>query len=106
MYEQQLIISLNDALSIKIGNALSWEEIQLVVKEKVNQLLQNDFHGLITLLYRLDVSEEKLKSLLETNQDQDAAGIISQLIVERQLQKIKSRDELRNNDHISEEEKW
>lgn len=106
MYEQQLILSLSNDLSIQIGDSLDREEIQLMVRERVSELLQKDFHGLITLLYRLDVSEEKLKKLLETNQDKDAADIISQLIVERQLQRIKSRNDFRSNNNVSEEEKW
>lgn len=106
MHEQQLIQSLNEDLLLNIADATRLEEIERVVKQRVSELLQTDFNALVTLLYRIDVSEQKLKLLLETNQDTDAADIISRLIVERQIQKIKSRNEFKNNDNISEEEKW
>ncbi len=73
----------------------------------INNLIINDFDGLIFILYRLDVSEGKLKKLLSENKKEDAADIIATLIIERQLQKIKSRKEYkRDNDSIDEEEKW
>ncbi|MGN6494690.1 MAG: hypothetical protein ACTHLE_22060 [Agriterribacter sp.] len=106
MYEQQLIQALNKDLLLSIADVVELAEIEKAVKQKVGELLQTDFNALLTLLYRIDVSEEKLKLLLETNKDTDAADIISRLIVERQLQKIKSRNQFRNNDSMSDEEKW
>lgn len=106
MYDQQLIQSLNNDLLLSIADIAGLAEIEQAVKQKVSELLQADFNALVTLLYRIDVSEEKLKLLLETNKDTDAADIISRLIVERQLQKIKSRNEFRSNNDVSEEEKW
>lgn len=106
MYDQQLIQSLNNDLLLSIADIAGLAEIEQAVKQKVNELLQADFNALVTLLYRIDVSEKKLKLLLETNKDTDAADIISRLIVERQLQKIKSRNEFRSNNDVSEEEKW
>lgn len=106
MYDQQLIQSLNNDLLLSIADIAGLAEIEQAVKQKVSELLQADFNALVTLLYRIDVSEKKLKLLLETNKDTDAADIISRLIVERQLQKIKSRNEFRSNNDVSEEEKW
>lgn len=79
---------------------------QLLV-ERINDLLQHDFNKLISILYRADVSETKLQSLLQKHPGQDAAEIIADLLIERQLQKIKSRNEFRpDRDDISDEEKW
>lgn len=106
MHDQRLVTLLNE-LAVQATDTMSEEEIVKIVKQKVNELLQTDFNALLTLLYRIDVSEEKLKWLLETNQDKDAADIISGLIIERQLQKIKSRKAFKtNNNNISEEDKW
>lgn len=54
----------------------------------VNHLINNDFSGLVQLLYRVDVDEEKLANRLKANPMQDAATIISNLLLERQLQKM------------------
>jgi len=81
-----------------------WRQ-QLITE--VDRLIHTDFNRLISILYRLDVPETKLKYLLQQNPADDAAAIITDLIIERQLQKIKSRRQFsRRDDNISEEDKW
>lgn len=73
----------------------------------INNLILHHFDELIYVLYRVDVSEHKLKSLLKENQSTDAGKMIATLIIERQIQKIKSRQENRRDNHIvDDEEKW
>jgi hypothetical protein len=48
-----------------------------------NDCIQHDFNKLVQLLYRIDVSEEKLKYILQLNPDEDAAKLIAAVIVER-----------------------
>lgn len=73
----------------------------------INELINKDFHSLIQLLYRIDVNEKKIRLYLEENSDKDAASVLADLIIERQLQKIESRKKYtyKNNadDH---DEKW
>ena len=45
------------------------------MEEFIHSLLLNDFNGLIYLLYRVDVDEQKLKSILEEQKDRDASAI-------------------------------
>lgn len=79
---------------------------QLLV-DRVNDLLQRDFNKLIAILYRVDVNENKLRAMLEENEDREAAEIITDLLIERQVQKIKSREAFKQKEKdISEEEKW
>jgi hypothetical protein len=56
-------------------------------------------------LYRVDIDEPRLKALLKQEKDKDAAVIISRLIIERQLQKIRDRKKF-NNSNYSDEERW
>ena len=73
----------------------------------INELIVNDFGKLVQILYRLDIDEIKLKTILRNNPDTDAGKIITALIIERQIQKKKSRDEFRAKEGgVSEEEKW
>ncbi len=81
--------------------------IENLLAEKINDLIQNDFESLINLLYRIDVSEKKLKQLLSENRSEDAGKIIAQLIIERQSEKIRSRQKNRDQDNIIDEnERW
>src|SRR5688572_28230805 len=73
---------------------------------QINHLIQADFHRLLACLYRLDISELKLKQTLEENTDKDAGELIATLVVERQLQKLKTRQQFRQQNDIPEDEKW
>ena len=65
-------------------------------------ILKNSF----TILYRLDVSEKKLKSTLASSSS-NAGMLIAEMIIERQVQKIKTREQFRQqNSNFSDEEKW
>ena len=55
----------------------------------VEHLLSHDFNRLINSLYRIDVSEEKLKAALAISPN--PAQTISEMIWERELQKVEYR---------------
>jgi len=72
----------------------------------ISHLIVNDQHGLYFLLYRIDIPEKKITSLLQQPHE-DAAFVIADVIIERQLEKIQSRNRFRQNpDHIPDDEKW
>lgn len=73
---------------------------------QINHLIQADFHRLVASLYRLDISESKLKQTLEENTDKDAGELIAMLVVERQLQKLKTRQQFKSTRDIPDDEKW
>jgi len=74
---------------------------------KINELLVHDFARLVSILYRVDVSEPKLKSLLKQHPGTDAANIIASLLIERQLEKKRSREQYRSKTSDTDEnEKW
>ncbi len=57
----------------------------------ISHLINTDFSSLVHLLYRVDVHEKKLKDTLSKHKNEDAAKIIANMIVERQIEKIQSR---------------
>lgn len=59
--------------------------------EQITWLVDRDFERLLRILYLIDVSEQKVRRLIQDNEGEDAAGIIADLILERQVQKIISR---------------
>jgi hypothetical protein len=93
------------------------KELEVIVKdcpitkqvliEKINELINNDFQKLVSILYRMDVSEIKLKQLLNENPGTNAALIIVDLMIERQAEKIRSRQKFNKQDeNISDNERW
>ena len=101
-----LIQLLNTELDIVLPEKISPEELKEKLSQYINELIRTNFQKLITLLYRIDISEPRLKHLLKENQGENAGKIIAELIIERQLQKIKSRNENKRNDIISDDEIW
>ncbi len=72
----------------------------------LNFLLLHDFERVVSLLYRIDVSEQKIKALLAFQPDTDAADIIATAIIERQIEKINTRKKYTAPPAADEEEKW
>lgn len=49
----------------------------------INDCIKHDFNKLVQLLYRIDVSEQKLKKILQSHPNIDAARLIAEVIIER-----------------------
>jgi hypothetical protein len=101
-----LLPALSRTMEMELEAAESYEAVKNRIAAFINELILHDFGKLVALLYRIDISEAKLKYLLRENTDKDAAGIIAELIIEREIQKFNSRREHRVQDDISEDEKW
>ncbi len=107
MGNTELINQVNKELAIALSEKISFEELRSQLAMHLNDLVQNNFEKLVSLLYRIDVSEAKIKSLLQNNAGETAGNIIADLIIERQVQKIESRRQFREQDNnITGEEKW
>lgn len=107
MKNEQLVKEINKNMAIALPDEISLDDLQIQLSALVNQLIKKDFQKLITLLYRIDVSEPKLRELLKQQPEEDAGTIIAALIIERQLQKIKTRQQFRRQaKDFDEEEKW
>ena len=82
METAELIRLLNKELPINFAERKSYDEVKDQLAEYINHLINHDFDKLITYLYRIDVSEQKLKLRRHENQQEDAAHIIAALIIE------------------------
>jgi hypothetical protein len=105
--EALLKIYLLQELSIEPKNNFTIDELAEKLAAHINDLINNNFQELVALLYRIDVNETKLRNVLKENMNEGAGKIIAHLIIERQLQKIKSRNTFKaNNNNESDEERW
>ena len=103
LLQQQIILATGDQLVLQNSEQLFRKELAA----HIHFLINNDFEKLVSILYRLDVNEKKLKVLLEEKNTDDAGLLIADAIIERQLQKIISRKKFSDfNKDIPEEEKW
>jgi hypothetical protein len=107
MEDQSLIEIINNEMDLDLPADMAFEEMRRQLQAIINRLIESDFQKLVNILYSIDVNERKLKYLLQENVGTDAPVIIADLIIERQMEKMKARREYtQQDDDISDEEKW
>jgi len=84
----------------------SFEQLRSSLASHINHLINHDFEKLVFYLYRIDVDEARMRALLTHKEGNDAPMLIADLIIERQLQKIKSRTASAKDEDIPDEERW
>lgn len=73
----------------------------------INELILHDQHRLMAILYRIDVSEARIRQWLGQYKGVDASRIIAQLILDREKEKIRTREEWKvKGEDIPEDERW
>jgi hypothetical protein len=88
--EKDFLISENNSL-IPSTDIASLEEFKKYLAEKLKFLLDNKFDLLVNILYKIDISEKKLSQLFSGKNRDSIPATLADLIIERQLQKIKLR---------------
>ena len=72
----------------------------------LNNLLQTNFSALVQLLYRTDVSEQKLKTILKENTETDAGDVIAGLLIQRQEEKAAFKNSFPSTKPTDADEAW
>lgn len=108
MSEQDNIFLVQQQLSAEfnIQPFSRYEEWMGELASAINRLIQTDFTRLVNMLYRLDVNEARLKQVLAQEPGTNAGELIAHLMVERQLEKINTRNGFRTSNDIPDDEKW
>ena len=106
MSEQSLKIEKLVAHELGFPGAATLDDLKRLLAQKLNELIESDFSQLVQLLYKIDIDEARLRSLLKQNAGNDTGYLLAELIIERQFQKIKSRLENKQDENINEDEKW
>lgn len=91
METKALLYDLNTSYGLDLQETPTMDALEALLAEKINDMINKDFNALVQLLYRIDVSESKLRQLLQENTKTDADRTIARLILERQWQKIITR---------------
>jgi hypothetical protein len=108
MEDKEPLISIATELELRNTDSVPGE-LRKKIESRISDLIANDLNRLTLLLYRLDVNEKKLAAALEQNRGSDAAIIITDLVIERQLQKAITRKQdhgFRRDENIPDDEKW
>lgn len=88
--ERDFLIN-EDTSLIPAADTDSLEEFRKYLTEKLRLLLDEKFDLLVNILYRIDINEKKLGKLFSGQNREFIPSALADLIIERQLQKIKLR---------------
>ena len=79
------------------ANRDAFEKRLGLIEAGVYDLLMNNSEQLAWLLYRIDVREKDSKKAFEENSTQQIAAALTQLIIQRQMEKYESRKKYSDN---------
>lgn len=71
--------------------ASRFQELRKVLIRRIEELIDKDPEKLMWVLYRIDVSEQRVKEALASSTSANHAEIIADLIIARQIEKVKTR---------------
>ena len=81
---------------IPVNEIENLDKFKEYLTDRLTYLLENKYDALINILYRIDVNEEKLAKLFSETNRTFIPDALADLIIERQLQKIKIRQQYRS----------
>lgn len=65
----------------------------------LNELINRDFNAVVQILYRMDVSEAKVRQKLVNPLPEETAGsILAHLLIQREMEKMKWRERYKNGE--------
>lgn len=76
-------------------------ELLALIEQLIQELIDNDFEQFLRLLYRIDLNEQKVKEVIASRGPEHATKSIAVMILEREKEKAKSREE-----HKSDSPDW
>ncbi len=90
-YLSQVLEITNTDVGLKISSTsiLNFDDFAKELAKSIAYLLEKDFEKLMHILYRIDVSEAKVKAAFGLTQD--VAEQIALLIIEREKEKVVTR---------------
>lgn len=103
---QETALQIAAEASLAIPQGISYNMLEELLAQQLEILISKDFQQFVLLLYRVDVAENKVRQVLETDISPDAYRKIAALLIERQYQKIIARAGFQQPPADDGEEKW
>jgi hypothetical protein len=94
---KELVPAINQSMEMEIPATGTLEQLREKLSVHINELINHDFEKLVFHLYRIDVDEARMRALLANKAGENAGGLIADLIIERQLQKLRNKERFKQN---------
>jgi hypothetical protein len=94
---EKALVHIFNSLQLENTSSSSQDKFQILVNY-LDHLVTHDFNKLLSILYRVDVSEEKAKHALADKKEEETNGfIMAKLLIERETEKLKWRAKYRKD---------
>ncbi|SEW09048.1 hypothetical protein SAMN05428988_1943 [Chitinophaga sp. YR573] len=103
---QETVLQLSEDAALAIQPGITYEQLEELLAQRLEELISHNFQQFVLLLYKIDVAENKVREVLESDITPDAYRKIAALLIQRQQQKIISRKEFTKPIDDDGEEKW
>ena len=85
-----------EGISSQLEKITDQDQFQEIVARFIQQMMDADFERFLSVMYRMDVSEARLKKAMHTPNPQEVYIQIARLIIEREEQKIYWREKYKD----------
>jgi hypothetical protein len=103
---QETVLQLSEDAALAVQPGITSEQLEELLAQRLEELISHNFQQFVLLLYKIDVAENKVREVLESDITPAAYRKIAALLIQRQQQKIISRKEFTKPIDDDEEEKW
>jgi hypothetical protein len=103
---QETALQISEDASLPIQPGITYEQLEALLAERLEDLISNNFQQFVLLLYKIDVSENKVREIFGPDASANAYHQLAAVLIERQQQKIISRKATKKPVDDDGEERW
>ena len=105
-YLQATARELGETMELRLPDTISYEQLEALLAQRLEILISQHFQQFVFLLYRIDVREDLIREILEKDAGEGAYHKIAGLLIQRQLEKIRSRETYKSKPPEDDAERW
>jgi hypothetical protein len=94
--DKQVYDIISSGFDIGISEEITLDTIKIALTERIRYLLDHNMEHLVSLIYRIDLNQQKVDGIFSTGSKEDIAAELSEAIIERQLLKVRTRNFYKN----------
>jgi len=95
---KELCQAVSSRFELSVDDQLTIEGLKKALTYRILELLDKNLERLLSMLYRVDLSQKKLDDIFERGSKEEIAEKIAEAVIDRQLQKIKTRNYYKNKE--------
>jgi hypothetical protein len=96
-FELEKNFELENSFEVERAEDISLNEIKKRLESVIRNLLDKDLERLLSILYLIDVSQDKTDEIFSIDSKDDIAPLLAEAVIQRQLEKLETRMKYRTD---------